>query len=85
MLHRLQRPFEMVYANPRGLAVQSRPALDASLQIEGAPSNNEPPALNPFHTAAISFSDRISRDRVYFRKELEDNRWKAGLYQTLFW
>jgi hypothetical protein len=53
------------------------------LQIEGVSLNNEPPALNPFHTAAISFSDRISRDRVYFRKELEDNRWKAGLYQTL--
>lgn len=51
------------------------------LQAEEASSNNEPPVLNPFHTAAISFSDRISRDRVNFRKELEDNRWKAGLYQ----
>jgi hypothetical protein len=54
-----------------------------SLRIKEAASNDEPPALNPFHTAAISYSDRISRDRVYFRKELEDNHWKAGLYQSL--
>ena len=30
MLHRLQRPFEVVYANSRGVAVQSGSALDAS-------------------------------------------------------
>jgi hypothetical protein len=58
--------------------VSMRPSL-----IGDTVSNNEPPALNPFHTAAISYSDRITRDRVYFRKELEDNRRKASLYQTL--
>ena len=53
------------------------------LRITDAALNDEPPALNPFHTAAISYSDRISRDRVHFRKELEDNHSKAHLYQTL--
>jgi hypothetical protein len=42
-----------------------------------------PPALNAFHTAAIAFSDRISRDRLAFRRELEDNRSLAEHYQLL--
>ena len=54
-----------------------------SLRIKETALNDEPPTLNPYHTAAISYSDRISRDRVYFRKELEDNQSKASLYQTL--
>jgi hypothetical protein len=41
------------------------------------------PALNAFHTAAIAFSDRISRDRLAFRRDLEDNRSRAGFYQFL--
>jgi hypothetical protein len=52
-------------------------------RIGDTSASGEPPALNPFHTAAISYSDRVSRDRVYFRKELEDNRWMANLYQKL--
>ena len=41
------------------------------------------PVLNPFHAAAISFSDRVRRDRLEFGKELEDNRFRATLYQFL--
>jgi hypothetical protein len=37
--------------------------------------------LNPFHAAAISFSDRISRDRIQFGRELEDSRDTAFWYQ----
>jgi len=54
-----------------------------TLWIGQSTQKNEPPALNAFHTAAISYSDRISRDRVHFSKELEDSHWKARLYQTL--
>jgi len=39
--------------------------------------------LNPFHAAAISFSDRISRDRLEVRRELEDNRSRSRSYQIL--
>ena len=42
-----------------------------------------PPVLNAFHEAAISFSDRVSRDRLAFRKELEDSRARSRLYQLL--
>ncbi len=41
------------------------------------------PVLNPFHAAAISFSDRISRDRLEVRRELEDSRSRSRLYQIL--
>jgi hypothetical protein len=43
----------------------------------------EPLKLNPFHAAAISFSDRISRDRLEFRRELEDSRNLSKRYQYL--
>lgn len=46
-------------------------------------SAHEPPVLNAFHAAAISFSDRISRDRLVFRKELEDHRELSRWYQML--
>ena len=38
--------------------------------------------LNPFHAAAISFSDRISRDRLEVRRELEDSRLRSTVYQS---
>jgi hypothetical protein len=41
------------------------------------------PTLNGFHAAAISFSDRISRDRLEFRRELEDSRLRSRIYQYL--
>jgi hypothetical protein len=41
------------------------------------------PTLNAFHTAAIAFSDRVSRDRLVFRRDLEDNRFLAKRYQLL--
>lgn len=41
------------------------------------------PVLNAFHAAAISFSDRISRDRLQFWRELEDSRSRSRLYQIL--
>ena len=37
--------------------------------------------LNPFHAAAISFSDHVSRNRIEFRRELENNRWWSDIYQ----
>jgi hypothetical protein len=37
--------------------------------------------LNPFHAAAISFSDRVSRNRIEFRRELENSRWWSDVYQ----
>ena len=40
------------------------------------------PVLNSFHAAAISFSDRISRDRLEFRRELEKNLSNAFWYQV---
>lgn len=40
------------------------------------------PVLNPFHAAAISFSDRISRDRLEVRRELEDSRLRSMRYQS---
>ena len=47
------------------------------------PAAQELPVLNPFHAAAISFSDRISRDRLEVRRELEDNRSRSRFYQFL--
>ncbi len=44
---------------------------------------NDIPVLNSFHTAAISFSDRISRDRLEFRKELEANILRSYWYQIV--
>ena len=43
----------------------------------------ELPVLNSFHAAAISFSDRISRDRLGFRRELEEKLLHAYWYQIL--
>jgi hypothetical protein len=41
------------------------------------------PTLNRFHAAAISFSDRVSRNRLEFRRELEDSRLTSRVYQYL--
>lgn len=53
------------------------PAVDSGADGRAAP------ALNPFHAAAISFSDRVSRNRLEFRRELEDSRWWSNLFQIL--
>jgi hypothetical protein len=39
--------------------------------------------LNPFHAAAVSFSDRISRDRLQFGRELDDSRKSSLSYQWI--
>jgi hypothetical protein len=41
------------------------------------------PVLNSFHAATISFSDRISRDRLGYRRELEENLSHSYWYQIL--
>ena len=43
---------------------------------------HELPILNAFHAAAISFSDRISRDRLVVRRELEESRSKSFKFQV---
>lgn len=46
-------------------------------------STNDMPILNSLHTAAITFSDRISRDRLEFRRELENSIFHSYWYQVM--
>jgi len=46
-------------------------------------SDHALPILHPFHAAAISFSDRISRDRLAYRLQLEDSRSRSETFQLL--
>lgn len=48
----------------------------------GESSKPSLPILNSFHAAAISFSDRISRNRLEFRRELENSVLNAFWYQV---
>ena len=58
-------------------------SLDVPTNLRDAkPPTDELLVLNPFHAAAISFSDRISRDRLEVRGELEDRRSRSSHYQV---
>jgi hypothetical protein len=49
-----------------------------------SPGSQDPKfVLNAFHWAAISFSDRISRARIQFGRELEDSRQSSLWYQRI--
>jgi hypothetical protein len=57
-----------------------------SYKVSSLNNRNEPKDylnLHPFHAAAISFSDRVSRDRLEFRKDLEHNRSLAWRFKLL--
>jgi hypothetical protein len=59
---------------PTAVALQTHRVTDGD---SGGPSM----ALNPFHFAALSFSDRLARERLAFSQELVNSRTYSRAYQ----